>query len=61
MDSIIELLDFDALYKMIESIFGFGKSLAAFFYNIFGWLGPEISIAIGVGITAAIILRILGR
>ena len=61
MDSIIELLDFDALYKMIESMFGFGESLVAFFSNTFGWLGPDVAIAIGVGITAAVILRILGR
>ena len=61
MDSIIELLDFDSLYKMIESIFGFGESLVAFFSTIFGWLGPEIVIAVSAGIIVAIILRILGR
>lgn len=61
MDSIIELLDFDSLYQMIESIIGFGQSLVAFFTTIFGWLGPEIIAAIGAGITIAIILRIIGR
>lgn len=61
MDNIIELLDIESLHKMIESIFGFGQSLAAFFSNIFGWLGPDVCIAIGAGLTIAIILRVAGR
>lgn len=61
MDSIIELFDVESLTKLIESIFGFGESLIAFFSQMFGWLGQDVLLAIGAGITIAIILRIAGR
>lgn len=61
MQEILEMIDFQAITRVIESINAFGKSILALLSETFSWLGTGTIVAIGVGITAAIILRILGR
>lgn len=61
MEDILELIDFERINMLIESIKQLAASLMNFFYQIFSWLGSGVLAALTVGIAIAIILRILGR
>lgn len=61
MGNFTDLIDTDGLFSLIESIKNLIQSLINFFGQLFGWLGPEILIILGIGAAVAIVLRIIGR
>ena len=61
MEDFWDILPIGQIGRLIENITALGKTLISMFAEVFGWLGPGILTAIGIGISIAIILRIFGR
>ena len=56
-----DFFDIESILILKDSIAALGQSLIRLFGNTFSWLGNDTLIALGIGITIAIILRICGR
>ena len=61
MEVLKDIISFEQINMLIESIKGLADQLINFFGTTFGWLGNEILFIISIGAIIAIILRVLGR
>ena len=61
MKDILDLINFEEIIQLMESIKALGLSLVGLYSDTFGWLGNTTLIALTAGIAIAIILRVLGR
>lgn len=61
MSNILDLINFEEIIQLMESIKALGLSLVGLYSDVFGWLGNTTLIALTAGIAIAIILRVLGR